>query len=116
MAAKTPKQDDDEEDYDPEQQQLEAVKTQEKRQYGAINTPDDLHSIAILAAFSRSNQHLHDDDRVKIIQIICRHLEPVLVGEAPSIMLTKFTGRHLPQHGEPGLPARGFKNNPGSVK
>ena len=46
-----------------------------------------LHSLA-------HNQHQLDDDHVKMIQIISRHLEPVPTGEAPSIMLTKFTRRH----------------------
>ena len=39
---------------------------------------------------------MHDEDRVKMIQIISRHLEPVLAGEAPAIVLTKFTRRHYP--------------------
>ena len=48
-----------------------------------------LHSLA-------NTQHQHDDDQARMIQIISRHLEPVLAGEAPSIMLTKFTRRPHP--------------------
>ena len=43
-----------------------------------------------------NNQNQHDNDRVKLIQINNLHLEPVLAGEAPSIMLTKFIRCHHP--------------------
>ena len=46
-----------------------------------------------LLQFLAHSQDQHDDDRVKMIQIISRHLEPVLTIEAPSIMLTKLTRR-----------------------
>ena len=68
----------------------------EQQQLGAINTPDDLTQRQSLLHSLANYQYQHEDDRVKMIQFISRHLEPALAGEAPSIMLTRFVRRHNP--------------------
>ena len=86
-------EDDDEEDDDPEQQP-ETSDPPEQQQLGAINTQDEFNQLQSLLQSLANNQHQHDDHRVKTIQIIRRHFEPVLAGDDPSTMLTKITRRH----------------------
>ena len=97
LVAKTPKQDDDEEDYDPDQPQHPTTADPlEQNQLNAPNTHDAFNQMQCLLHSLANSQHQHDDDRAKVIQIISRHLEPVLAGAAASIMLTKFTRRPHP--------------------
>ena len=115
LAAKTPKQDEDEEDYDPDQQQPD-VATPTTHQPETTGPADDFTKMRTLLNSMANNHQTHDDERLKMIQIISRHLEPVLAGDTPSIILTRFTGRSPPQLSKSGMPARGFTNRPRSVK
>ena len=90
LAAKTPKQDDDEEDYDPDQPQ-DAKPNPETN-----DTNDALNQMQSLLHLLANTQDQHDDDRTKMIQIISRHLEPVLAGETPSIILTNLPENNTP--------------------
>ena len=94
LAAKTPKQDDDEEDYDFDQQQPDVTTTTTPNQPETTATTDDFAKMQSLLNSLASNHHQHDDERLKMIRLISRHLEPVLEGDAPSIILTRFTRRH----------------------
>ena len=97
LAAKTPKQDDDEEDYDPDQpQNAKPNESQEQNHPETNDTNDALNQMQSLLHLLANTQDQHDDDRTKMIQIISRHLEPVLAGETPSILLTKFTRKQHP--------------------
>ena len=97
LAAKTPKQDDDEEDYDLKQPQHPTTPDPlEQNQLDALNTQDAFNQMQSLLHSLANTQQQHDDDRTRMIQIISRHLEPVLAREAPSIMLTKHTRRPHP--------------------
>ena len=92
LAAKTPKQDDDEEDYDPDQPQHNTpADTPEQDKPETTNTHDALSQMQSLLHSLANSQDQPDDDRTRMIQIISRHLEPVLTDGTPSIMLTKFT-------------------------
>ena len=95
LAAKTPKQDEDEEDYDPDQQQPD-VTTLTTHQPETTGPADDFTKMRTLLNSMANNLQTHDDERLKMIQIISRHLEPVLSGDTPSIILTRFTKRHHP--------------------
>ena len=95
LAAKTPKQDEDEEDYDPDQQQPD-VTTPTTHQPETTGPADDFTKMRTLLNSMANNLQTHDDERLKMIQIISRHLEPVLSGDTPSIILTRFTKRHHP--------------------
>ena len=91
LAAKTPKQGDDEEDYDSDQQQPDTTTTTTQNQPEATALTDDFAKRQSLLNSLASNHHQHNDERLKMIQLISRHLEPVLAGDAPSIILTRFT-------------------------
>ena len=92
LAAKTPKQDDDEEDYDPDQPQHNTpADTPEQNKPDTTNTHDALSQMQSLLHSLANTQDQPDDDRTRMIQIISRHLEPVLTDGTPSIMLTMFT-------------------------
>ena len=93
LAAKTPKQDDDEEDYDPDEQRPDVTMTTTPNQ---PETTADFAKMQSLLNSLASNHYQHDDERLKMIQLISRHLEPVLSGDAPSVILTRFTRRHHP--------------------
>ena len=95
LAAKAPKQDEDEEDYDPDQQQPD-VATPTTHQPETTGPADDFTKMRTLLNSMANNHQTHDDERPKMIQIISRHLEPVLAGDTPSIILTRFTRRHHP--------------------
>ena len=92
LAAKTPKQDEDEEDYDPDQQQPD-VATPTTHQPETTGPADDFTKMRTLLNSMANNHQTHDDERLKMIQIISRHLEPVLAGDTPSIILTRFNRR-----------------------
>ena len=97
LAAKTPKQDDDEEDYDPDQpQDAKPNESQEQNHPETNDTNDALNQMQSLLHLLANTQDQHDVDRTKMIQIISRHLELVLAGETPSIILTKFTRKQHP--------------------
>ena len=104
LAAKTPKQGDDEEDYDPDQQQPDVTTTTTQNQPETAAPTDDFAQMQSLLNSLASNHHQHDDERLKMIQLISRHLEPVLAGDAPSIILTRFTRRHHPNSVNPVCP------------
>ena len=89
LAAKTPKQDEDEEDYDPDQQQPD-VATPTTHQLETTGPADDFTKMRTLLNSMANNHQTHDDERLKMIQIISRHLEPVLAGDTPSIILTSL--------------------------
>ena len=95
LAAKTPKQDEDEENYDPDQQQSD-VATPTTHQPETTGPADDFTKMRTLLNSMANNHQSHDDERLKMIQIISRHLEPVLAEDTPSIILTRFTRRHHP--------------------
>ena len=80
LAAKTPKQDEDEEDYDPDQQQPDAA-TPATHQSETTGPADDFTKMRTLLNSMANNLQIHDDERLKMIQIISLHLEPVLAGD-----------------------------------
>ena len=96
VAAKPPKQGDDEEVYDPEQQKQQTETTDPSEQQNMMQSTPTTTSLncSPCCISLADNQQQPDDDPVKMIQIISRHLERVLAGEAPPIMLTNFTRRH----------------------
>ena len=96
LAAKTPKQDDDEEHYDPDKQRPDVTITTTPNQPETTSPTDDFAKMQSLLNSLASNHYQHDDERLKMIQLISRHLEPVLAGDAPSVILTRFTRRHHP--------------------
>ena len=84
LAAKTPKQDDDEEDYDPDQPQHKTpADTPEQDKPETTNTHDALNQMQSLLHSLANTQDQHDDDRTRMIQIMGRHLEPVLADRTP---------------------------------
>ena len=83
LAAKTPKQDDDEEDYDPDKQQPDETTTTTPSQTETIAPTDDFAKMQSLLNSLASNHHQHDNERLEMIQLSSRHLEPVLAGDAP---------------------------------
>ena len=96
-AAKTPKQDVDEEDYDPDQPQHNTpADTPEQDKPETTNTDDALNQMQSLLHSLANTRDQHNDDRTRMIPIISRHLEPVLANGTPSIILTKFTRKQHP--------------------